>query len=56
MENPTAEDCHIIKSRHVRLEDVHSDNKTMQKVCSFLEIDHFESLSKFNPYGVHLAQ
>ena len=44
---PYIEDCHNIKSRYVRLEDVHLDNKkTMQKVCSFLEIDHFESLSK----------
>ena len=54
---PYIEDCHNIKSRYVRLEDVHLDNKkTMQKVCSFLEIDHFESLSKSTLYGVHLAQ
>ena len=44
---PYIEDCNNIKSRYVRLEDVHLDNKkTMQKVCSFLGIDHFESLSK----------
>ena len=37
-EDSLHEDCNNIKSRYVRLEDVHLDNKkTMQKFALFLE-------------------